>query len=138
MTTVGYGEMVGIKINGIKKSATNEKISHYFFLQVPKTQIGRIVGSACAIAGVLTIALPVPIIVSHFQFFYESNKVVKKLNRETLNKSMLTDKEIQDIWNRRSSQNLDDEASKQEAKSGNFFQTSFLNFFRKQSKKTRN
>lgn len=70
MTTVGYGEVV------------------------PKTVLGRFVGSMCAVAGVLTIALPVPIIVSHFQFFYQSSEVVKKLNKETLKASyLITDSE---------------------------------------------
>jgi hypothetical protein len=45
------------------------------------------VGCFCALAGVLTIALPVPIIVSHFQFFYQSNEVLKKLNADTLKAS---------------------------------------------------
>ena len=44
-------------------------------------------GCFCALAGVLTIALPVPIIVSHFQFFYQSNEVLKKLNADTLKAS---------------------------------------------------
>ncbi|XP_069106828.1 potassium voltage-gated channel protein Shaw-like isoform X4 [Argopecten irradians] len=58
MTTVGYGDMV------------------------PKTYVGMFVGALCALMGVLTIALPVPVIVSNFALFYSHTQARSKLPKK--------------------------------------------------------
>ncbi|CAH1775618.1 unnamed protein product [Owenia fusiformis] len=58
MTTVGYGDMA------------------------PKTYVGMFVGSLCALTGVLTIALPVPVIVSNFAMFYSHTQARSKLPKK--------------------------------------------------------
>lgn len=58
MTTIGYGDMT------------------------PKTYVGMFVGSCCALMGVLTIALPVPVIVSNFTMFYTHTQARSKLPKQ--------------------------------------------------------
>ncbi len=58
MTTVGYGDMV------------------------PKTYIGMMVGGLCALTGVLTIALPVPVIVANFAMYYSHTQARSKLPKK--------------------------------------------------------
>ena len=55
MTTVGYGDMY------------------------PETVTGQIIGGAAVLCGVLTIALPVPVVVSNFELFYTKERNRKKL-----------------------------------------------------------
>lgn len=58
MTTVGYGDMV------------------------PKTYMGMMVGGLCALTGVLTIALPVPVIVANFAMYYSHTQARSKLPKK--------------------------------------------------------
>ena len=58
MTTVGYGDMAPVTIHG------------------------KIVGSFCAISGVLMIALPVPVIVNNFSLYYSHAQARLKLPKK--------------------------------------------------------
>lgn len=49
---------------------------------MPKTYAGMLVGSFCALIGVLTIALPVPVIVSNFAMYYSHTQARSKLPKK--------------------------------------------------------
>jgi len=55
VTTVGYGDLC------------------------PRSYLGMLVGSVCALLGVLTLNLPVPIIVNNFGLFYSHTQARAKL-----------------------------------------------------------
>lgn len=48
----------------------------------PKTYAGMFVGALCALTGVLTISLPVPVIVSNFSMFYSHTQARAKLPKQ--------------------------------------------------------
>lgn len=54
ITTVGYGDIV------------------------PRTTIGKVIGSICCISGVLVLAMPISIIVDNFRKISYSDKIAKK------------------------------------------------------------
>ncbi|XP_066500589.1 potassium voltage-gated channel subfamily C member 4 [Hoplias malabaricus] len=58
MTTLGYGDMY------------------------PQTWLGMMVGALCALAGVLTIAMPVPVIVNNFGMYYSLAMAKQKLPKK--------------------------------------------------------
>uniref|UniRef100_A0A8C6U1G8 BTB domain-containing protein n=1 Tax=Neogobius melanostomus TaxID=47308 RepID=A0A8C6U1G8_9GOBI len=58
MTTLGYGDMY------------------------PETWLGMVVGALCAVSGVLTIAMPVPVIVNNFGMYYSLAMAKQKLPKK--------------------------------------------------------
>ena len=97
MTTVGYGDMVPRYIQLKILSYLTEFLSYVTWLCF-RTYLGMFVGALCALGkifnlkyhwclvswrmfsgGVLTVALPVPVIVSNFEMYYSHTQARAKL-----------------------------------------------------------
>ena len=86
MTTVGYGkhQMMVSDNDTTMKGLKMIDIFSFIYLGdlVPKTYVGMVVGGLCALTGVLTIALPVPVIVSNFAMYYSHTQARSKLPKK--------------------------------------------------------
>ncbi len=70
MTTLGYGDIV------------------------PLTPLGYVVGSMCAIVGIIFTTLPIPVIVNNFTLFYSHVKARKKLKDQTVRQRYLPNRAL--------------------------------------------
>jgi hypothetical protein len=65
VTTLGYGDIV------------------------PKTPTGYLIGSLCAITGIIFTTLPIPVIVNNFTMFYQHAKARQKLKNHSVRQKHL-------------------------------------------------
>ena len=83
MTTVGYGDLY------------------------PKTVYGKLIGAMAVVCGVLTIALPVPVVVSNFEYFYTKERNRRKTEEaKKQHEKNQTEKKKLDLKSRLSLRNL--------------------------------
>ncbi|CAH8614577.1 unnamed protein product [Dicrocoelium dendriticum] len=80
---------------------------------VPSSVVGKVVGSMCALCGVLVIALPVPVIVSNFSRIYQQNqRADERANRKRVQlANLLREKKERLLWLASASGSLKNEAT---------------------------
>ena len=67
----------------------------------PTTVLGKIIGSMCAVCGVLVMALPIPIVVDNFADYYSEQKKMeaKEMKKEAQAKQAIMDGEAEHVAN---------------------------------------
>ncbi|NXP74341.1 KCNC1 protein, partial [Ramphastos sulfuratus] len=81
MTTLGYGDMYPQTWVGFWWAVVTMTTLGYGDMY-PQTWSGMLVGALCALAGVLTIAMPVPVIVNNFGMYYSLAMAKQKLPKK--------------------------------------------------------
>ena len=71
LTSLGYGDFPVQTIAGVKFTASTYKSLNATSLS---GLAGKLIGSLCAVCGILVMALPIPIVVDNFADYYQEQK----------------------------------------------------------------